>query len=78
MDIKQFVLDRQKTFATGGNDVVQDGTLMRDVPAPSVLVSAESDLAELPECYPAGTVAYTAGFGGMWQLNAAGEWISMM
>ena len=52
-------------------------TLVKDTPAPSVLVSSQSDLAELP-AYPAGTIAYTAGFKAMWQLSAAGEWVSVL
>lgn len=57
-------------------DVVSGGSLIRDLTAPAVMVTAESDLDDLP-AYPAGTLAYTAGFGSMWQLSAAGEWVEV-
>lgn len=57
-------------------DVVSGGSLIRDLTAPAVMVTAESDLGNLP-AYPAGTLAYTAGFGSMWQLSSAGEWVEV-
>lgn len=42
----------------------------------AVMVTAESDLAQLDGYLP-GAVAYTAGFGSMWQLDASGSWVSM-
>ena len=62
---------------TGENDVVTANGLVKNVPAPSVLVTSESDLSELPD-YPAGTIAYTAGFKAMWQLDSSGSWVSMI
>lgn len=38
----------------------------------SIMVADESELAELN--VEPGTVAYTAGFGNMWQLDAEGTW----
>lgn len=49
-----------------------DGNLITPVPAQSIMVSSSSDLSSL-DCAP-GTVAYTAGFGNMWQLAADGTW----
>lgn len=46
--------------------------------ASAVMISDKSELAELLKHYPPGTVAYTAGFKAMWQLSAAGTWVSMM
>ena len=77
MNTKTIVGNREKNLVMGSNDVVRDGVLEKDTPAASVLVTAESDLAGLP-AYPAGTIAYTAGFKAMWQLSAAGEWVSIM
>lgn len=77
MDIKKIV--HNETKVTGTNDVVNGNDLTIDTPAPSVLVEQQSDLANLPsDLYPAGTIAYTAGFRAMWQLSAAGEWVSMI
>ena len=58
-------------------DVVNGETLEKNVFASSVLVTDEADLANLPP-YPAGTIAYTAGFQAIWQLSAAGEWVSVL
>lgn len=66
------------TVATSVNDVVIDNNdVQAYVPAPTVLIRSQSDLASLPN-YPAGTMAYTAGFAAMWQKSVAGEWISMI
>lgn len=67
-----------KLVKTGQTDYVKDGTLHRGGNVPSVLVTAQSDLAQLPDDYPPGTVAYTAGFKALWQLSAAGEWVSIL
>ncbi len=71
--VKETVLSK-----IGQTDYVQDGTLHRGANTPSIMVTAQADLANLPDDYPPGTVAYTAGFKAMWQLDASGEWISMM
>ena len=62
----------------GQLDYVQDGELHRGGTAPSVMVTAQTDLANLPDVYPPGTIAYTAGFKAMWQLDAAGTWVSVI
>lgn len=61
----------------GANDVVGANGLTKNVLAPSVLVRSENDLAQLPE-YPAGSIAYTAGFKEMWQKDASGSWVSLL
>lgn len=38
------------------------------------LVDAESDLADLPEEYAPGSVAYTADLTSMWQKGPDGNW----
>lgn len=77
MEVKTITHNKQKVMSGGMNDVVYGQTLVKDTPAPSVLVSTQDDLAELP-AYPAGTIAYTAGFKAMWQLSAAGDWVSVL
>lgn len=63
----------------GQLDYVQDGELHRGGTAPSVMVTAQADLSQLPGgVYPPGTIAYTAGFKAMWQLAADGSWVSLM
>lgn len=61
----------------GQTDYVKDGELHIGGTAPSIMVTAEADLDNLPDIYPPGTVAYTAGFQDMWQLDADGNWVSM-
>lgn len=77
MDVKTITQNKTKVLSGSTNDVVHGNLLVKDTPAPAVLVSAQSDLANLP-AYPAGTIAYTAGFKAMWQLDAAGSWISVL
>ena len=72
------VIKEQILSKIGQVDYVKDGELHRGANTPSVMVTAEADLAELPKDYPPGTVAYTAGFKAMWQLDSAGNWVSMM
>ena len=58
-------------------DVVIDGALHVGVPTASVMVTGEDDLAKLP-AYPAGTIAFTAGYTAMWQLGADGNWVTIL
>lgn len=57
-------------------DYVQDGVLHINNEARSVLVTAESDLAQLDGYLP-GSIAFTAGYASMWMLDASGSWVSM-
>ena len=62
---------------TNGNiDYVANGRLHTNTPIKSVMITAETDLALLTG-YEPGTIAYTAGFGSMWQLAADGTWASI-
>lgn len=61
----------------GNTDYLLDGVVYKNAPTKSVMVTAETDLADL-EGYEPGTVAYTAGFTAMWQLSADGTWVSMI
>lgn len=53
-----------------------DGVKITPVPDTSIMVSSQSDLSSLI-CEP-GTVAYTAGFGNMWQKAADGTWATIV
>ena len=55
---------------------VQDDILYKGSGSASVMVRSSSDLSDLTGLAP-GTVAYTAGFGSMWQLNASGSWVEI-
>lgn len=58
--------------------VDSDGILHIYEKTRSVLVRSQNDLSNLPSgMYLPGTIAYTAGFQAMWQLNASGSWVSM-
>lgn len=62
--------------SAGASDYVKDGELHTNVSGLSVMVESQSDLASLTD-YPPSTIAYTAGFGSMWQLDADGTWQSI-
>lgn len=57
-------------------DYVKSGTLYKGNVTDSVMVTSSSDLSSLTGLVP-GSIAYTAGFGNMWQLNASGSWIAI-
>ena len=50
-----------------------DGNIHVHVKTTDILVTSKADLDNLTG-YKPGSVAYTAGFGNMWQLDANGEW----
>ena len=60
----------------GASDYVQNGEIKKNAVAQSIMVESESDLENLTG-YAAGSIAYTAGFGSMWQLDADGEWVEV-
>lgn len=49
------------------------GNLVKNDDAKMVMVRSKADL-DLLEGYRPGTIAYTAGFKNMWQLDTGGEW----
>ena len=57
----------------GETNTVKAGVLHRSDPPQAILVEGQADLEHLGEV-PAGSIAYTAGYGSMWQLSAAGSW----
>ena len=59
------------------NDFVKDGKLHENAQITSVMVESSSDLESLEGYFP-GSVAYTAGFTSMWQLDADGQWVSII
>ena len=61
----------------GVTDYVKGGELFKDSVVGSVMVESESDLENLTQ-YEAGSIAYTAGYGNVWQKDADGEWQSII
>lgn len=62
-----------------GDYVDSAGDLVQGVPSGGVMVRSVDDLANLPAgVYEPGTMAYTAGYKGMWQLAADGTWVDML
>ena len=59
----------------GLTSYVKNGEVVSNNAMIMVLVNDSSDLPVLSD-YAPGTIAYTAGFGQMWQKSPAGEWIS--
>lgn len=52
---------------------IKNGAIIANTMASIIMVESESDLSDLTGCIP-GSIAYTAGFGSMWQLDADGVW----
>lgn len=58
--------------------VSADGkTLFLDVPEYHIMVTAESDLALLPDTLPPGTHAFTADGTSEWRKKADGDWATV-
>ena len=57
-------------------DYIRNETLYRGSGSGSVMVTSSSDLSDITG-YAPGTIAYTAGFGSMWQLAASGSWVEI-
>lgn len=60
----------------GTYDAVVDGELKTNCQSRIVFVTAESDLANLPE-YAPGTLAATYGLDSVWQLDDSGTWVEV-
>jgi len=77
MEVKNMTRTERKIMNHEMYDVVDaDGVLREDVPGKEVMVTAESDLAGLPDYQP-GTLAYTAGFKKIWHKAADGTWVEV-
>ena len=61
----------------GNTDYIKGGKVYKNAPTKVVLISAESDLAVIKNNYEPGTIAYTAGFKKMWQLDESGTWVEV-
>lgn len=59
-------------------DYVKDGKLMSGSESNVVQINSQSELADIAGNYTPGSIAYTAGFKAMWQMNNAGEWVSII
>lgn len=68
--------NNSRNIAVDDMDYVQDDKLIIGSKPSSVMVSSENDLTDL-EGYVPGSIAYTAGFADMWQLDSDGNWISL-
>ena len=64
-------------YLTGGSIMrLTDGVWKTD--GGSYMVESQSKLADIPDAQP-GTIAYTAGFKAMWQLDTDGvTWVSVV
>lgn len=70
-------VNRFPWFHMGNVEYVTNGEVVSEEHAGCVMVSAEGDLANLPDIYGAGSIAYLAGYSKMWQKSAAGTWVEI-
>lgn len=78
MDIEKRILDAKAAQGLDVMDAVVDGKLVTSIPSGLVMVEASTDLTELGD-YPPGTIAFTAGYKGVWQLNGdKTAWYSLL
>ena len=62
----------------GYTDYIKDGKIVQGASGSAVMVRSSDDLASIANDYAPGSIAYTAGFKGLWQLSAAREWVDML
>ena len=63
---------------SGDSDYVKDGVVHQHQEIRSVMVQSQNDLTDIASLYPPCTIAYTAGFTTMWQLNTDGEFVEVV
>ena len=66
----------ERVLSNSEVDYVKDGVLYKGNVADSVMVESSEDLTGLTGLTP-GSIAYTAGFGSMWQLNSDSTWVEI-
>lgn len=76
MEKAQLYSARVKTQVNGDYDYVKDGIIYMGGEGGAVMVESEDDLALLGGYQP-GTIAFTAGFAKMWQLDTADAWVEV-
>lgn len=57
----------------GNTDFMMHGRIYENAPVKPVMISSEDDLNTLTN-YGPGTIAYLAGFTGIWQKGLDGSW----
>lgn len=78
MAIYDGIYSRFPVQTAGEVDYVANGNVYTKVEVKSVLIGSQSDLASLTG-YTPGTIAHTAGFANMWELDVDGTtWVSLM
>ena len=76
-DVNKFTYPAvERTLNNTEVDYVKDGVLYKGNVADSVMIESLDDLSGLTDLCP-GSIAYTAGYKRMWQLNAAGTWVEI-
>lgn len=60
------------------NDYIDsNGDIVKGAPCKTIIVTEADDLSNLTG-YAVGSIAYTAGFGNIWQLNNNDEWVAIV
>lgn len=58
-------------------EYLKNGEIHRHSAAKSIMVQSESDLSNLVG-YEPGSIAFTAGFAKIWQLDASNNWVQIV
>lgn len=65
---------RTEGFLMEGTTYMEHGQLVQARNPMNIMVESESDLTALAGKVDPGSIAYTAGYGSAWQLDASGAW----
>ena len=61
----------------GNTDFMMHGRIYENAPTKSIMIKSKDFLSTLTN-YGPGSVAYLAGFTGMWQMGLEGSWITII
>lgn len=70
----QNIVSPKEVMDVNAMDIVVNGKIYENVKTACVMVESEEDLETIAGDYSAGTFAFTAGLGTVWQLSASGTW----
>ena len=65
---------RMEGFLKEGTTYMEHGLMVQARNPLNIMVESESDLTALAGKVDPGSIAYTAGYGSAWQLDASGAW----
>lgn len=64
--------------STNNTQTMHDGNTTREVYTYQIIVESAEDLGSLDDGIGVGSLAYTVGFGNVWQKDFDGNWVEVV